>query len=473
MEGPSSSGDGSSLVIEGASASLSDNGKSSDGPLFDGKSIEAPSSSSRDGKAFSAIEAASSLSSAGDGKSLNGPASSSDDKCLVIEGPSSLSSSADASSVLVSVVEHEDFVGGLYVPSVRPFTDLSGARSPAPSSALLLGEGWRWAASAWTRRAWTLSEAGRSRLWTRPKTPINSNSEPWVLVEAEEPQQTANSSNTPSSSTWTRLYTTFRTLSSSLLPLQNQQQQQQASLQEQQALWQRTVGRARAVLSLARVLARSVDLVASLELLESDDRAALGRAAAALRSAVSEQWLDEPRPREHAREARFVAKALQRLLSALDRDGEEYVAIVNALQPLLYILKEEEEDKPQQDEEDEEEEKLSEECRKFSVNDLNGQSEEFALFEDVLVRGLDVIPLEWLWIAYQKEKKMARLITLDGRVFAFSVQDNAVLDLLRGTGLEEEFVCLFGLVCFVVCLFVCLFCLFVLFVCLFVCLLVS
>lgn len=144
-----------------------------------------------------------------------------------------------------------------------------------------------------------------------------------------------------------------------------------------------------------------------------------------------ERWLDgaDQAALGRSEAARTVVLALQRLLATLERDGEEYVAVVNAMQPLLYVAG------GVLAEQVQESEKESESRRFTVVEATSGQPAELVLYEDVLVRGNgEVLPLEWLWIAHQREKKTAKLITLDGKVFAFVVQDAAVLDLLRGTG---------------------------------------
>lgn len=161
---------------------------------------------------------------------------------------------------MVSVVEHEDFVGGLYVPSARHFTDEAGARSPGPeSSGLLLGEGWHWATPDWAQTAWQTTSTGRSRVWRREKT--RTAPDTWVLMDTREEEATA----TP----WTRLYTTFRSFSSSLLPLQ------QGSTEKRPAP---NVPRIRATMALARTLASVEGLGPAAEALETDDKEGLNKA---------------------------------------------------------------------------------------------------------------------------------------------------------------------------------------------------
>ena len=94
---------------------------------------------------------------------------------------------------------------------------------------------------------------------------------------------------------------------------------------------------------------------------------------------------------------------------------------MNAMQPLVYLCGALPED----------DDAAHGEHRSFVVADAAGAAVEMALYEDVLVRGAsEVLPLDWLWIAFQREKQLAKLITLSSS-FAF-VAPPDVLDLLRG-----------------------------------------
>jgi hypothetical protein len=304
----------------------------------------------------------------------------------------------------VCIVENEDFVGGLYAPSERHYTDLAGARSPGPESELLLGHGWFWSGVAWSKGDWEATLDGRRRKWLREKS--RNVPDQWVIMDSRE--ETA-ATATP----WTRLYATFRTLSSTLLPLQGTVDNKKVNVE-----------RFRAVMALTRVLARYDVLAPAVELLESDDKNSSIKSVTMLRSLVVEKWLDVAGG--NVEEARVLLQALQRVVHSLDRDSEEYVAVVNSMQPLVYVTGGQALEQAENSE--------NEECRKFFVTDVTGHVVEIVLFEDTLMRGSDLMPLDWVWIAHQKEKKIAKIITLDGKVFAFTVTDLDVLDLLRGTG---------------------------------------
>jgi hypothetical protein len=178
------------------------------------------------------------------------------------------------------------------------------------------------------------------------------------------------------------------------------------------------VRRVRAVVALARLLAADTALLPFAELIEAGrgSPAAVVAAAEALKAHVSALWLageakwseaeerksegelseeEHERRRRRRERASAVLAALGRVARAAERDGEEYAAAVNAMQPLVFLCGRLPED----------DDAARGEHRCFTVTDAMGAPVEMALFEDVLVRGgTEVLPLDWLWIAFQREK---------------------------------------------------------------------
>ena len=184
---------------------------------------------------------------------------------------------ANSNSATVCLMENEDFLSGLYVPSERHFTDPEAdARVPGPDSELHLDAGWSWS-GPWMREDWTPTESGRRRRWRRDKSRAE-----WVILEPPAPGGAAEPA-AAGASTWTRLYSTFRTFSSSLL----------------QPAADRTapvnVRRVRAVVALARLLAADHALLPLCEMIENARGAAAGVAAAAagLKAHAVAHWLED------------------------------------------------------------------------------------------------------------------------------------------------------------------------------------
>ncbi len=324
----------------------------------------------------------------------------------------------------VALLEHEAFVGGAYVPAERHFTDERGdTRMPGPDSELHIGAGWTWT-GAWSKEDWQAIDNGRQRLWRREK----SRAPEWVILDPglsgasspptpgtapPPPPAAAGAVAADGASAWGRLYSTIRTISTNLLLPTAADKQPPVN-----------VARFRAVVALARLLVADASLLPFGEMIEATRGAGVAAAAEALKTFVIGHWLEKGETAEVAGKAKALLRALGRVAQTVDKESEEYGALMNAMQPLVYLCGGAggaEEGDEQRDER-----------RTFVVTDAAGVAVEMTLYEDVLVKGAsEVTPLDWLWIAFQKEKQVAKLITLSSS-FAFSTQSD-VLDLLRGS----------------------------------------